>query len=55
MVLVLGHVSPEAAEGGPIAFVKDNDIVLIDMDQNILEVKISDEELAERRKNWAGF
>ncbi|MBQ3425838.1 MAG: dihydroxy-acid dehydratase [Clostridia bacterium] len=48
----IGHVSPEAMEGGPIAFVKDGDIIEIDINKNILNVKISDEEMAERKKGW---
>ena len=49
----IGHVSPEAMEGGPIAFVKDGDIIEIDITKGILNVKVSDEEMAERKKNWA--
>ena len=48
----IGHVSPEAMEGGPIAFVKDGDIIEIDITNGILNVKVSDEEMAERKKNW---
>lgn len=48
----IGHVSPEAMEGGPIAFVKDGDIIEIDIAKGILNVKVSDEELAERKKDW---
>ena len=48
----IGHVSPEAMEGGPIAFVKDGDIIEIDITKGILNVKVSDEEMAERKKNW---
>lgn len=48
----IGHVSPEAMEGGPIAFVKDGDIIEIDIVKGILNVKVSDEEMAERKKNW---
>lgn len=51
----VGHVSPEAAEGGPIAFIKDGDIIVVDMEERKLEAKLSEEELAERRKNWKGF
>jgi dihydroxy-acid dehydratase len=53
--LSVGHVSPEAAEGGPIAFVQNGDIVVVDMDQNILEVKISEEEMEKRKAEWPGF
>lgn len=48
----IGHVSPEAMEGGPIAFVKDGDIIEIDIENCILNVKVSDEEMAKRRENW---
>ncbi len=48
----IGHVSPEAAVGGPIALVKEGDIISIDIPNMKLDVKVSDEELAERKKNW---
>ena len=48
----IGHVSPEAMEGGPIAFIKNGDIIEIDITMGILNVKVSDEEMAERKKNW---
>lgn len=48
----IGHISPEAAEGGPIALVQDGDMIEIDIPNNRLNVLVSDEELAERRKNW---
>lgn len=48
----IGHVSPEAAMGGPIALVEEGDIISIDIDQHALNVKVSDEVLAERKKNW---
>ncbi len=48
----IGHVSPEAAVGGPIALVKEGDIISIDIPNNKLEMKVSDEELAERRASW---
>ncbi len=47
-----GHISPEAAVGGPIALLKAGDIVEIDIPRNSLNVKLSDAELAERRKGW---
>jgi dihydroxy-acid dehydratase len=50
--LCIGHVSPEAAEGGPIGLVRDGDIVTIDLRARTLEVEVSNEELAERRKAW---
>ena len=48
----IGHVSPEAAVGGPIALVKEGDIIRIDIDANTLDVLISDEEMEARRKEW---
>ena len=48
----VGHVSPEAAVGGPIALVEEGDIIAIDINANTLNLKVSDEELEERRKNW---
>ena len=48
----IGHVSPEAAVGGPIALVEEGDIIAIDIDANTLNVKVSDEELAKRKENW---
>lgn len=49
----IGHVAPEAAKGGPLAFVRDGDIVSIDLEKKLLEVDVSDSELAERRKGWS--
>ena len=48
----IGHVSPEAAVGGPIALVEEGDIISIDINNNSLNVLVSDEELEERRKKW---
>lgn len=48
----IGHVSPEAREGGPIAFVRDGDIIEIDITKGILNVKLSDEEMAARKVGW---
>ena len=48
----IGHVSPEAAVGGPIGLLKDGDIIEIDIPKNKLAVKLSDDELAERKKSW---
>jgi dihydroxy-acid dehydratase len=51
----IGHISPEAAEGGPIAFVRDGDIIELDLINRKIELKVSDEELARRRAEWKGF
>ena len=48
----IGHVSPEAAVGGPIALVQEGDIISINIPENSLNVKISDEEMARRRAAW---
>ena len=49
---IVGHVTPEAQEGGPIALVRSDDRITIDASKNTLTVALSDEELAARRKNW---
>ncbi|MFL5180521.1 MAG: dihydroxy-acid dehydratase, partial [Microvirga sp.] len=48
----IGHVGPEAAVGGPIGLLRDGDIIAIDAVRGTLEVRLSDDELAERRKAW---
>ena len=48
----IGHVSPEAAVGGPIALVEEGDIIAIDIPGMKLEIKVSDEELAARKAKW---
>jgi dihydroxy-acid dehydratase len=50
--MVVGHVAPEAAAGGNIAFVLEGDRITIDAHQLLLEVDVSDAELAERKKGW---
>ena len=50
--LCIGHVSPEAAEGGPIALVKNGDPIEIDLNKKILNLKVSKEELKKRRASW---
>ncbi|OZI06130.1 dihydroxy-acid dehydratase [Siphonobacter sp. BAB-5385] len=49
---VVGHVTPEAFDGGPIALVQDGDLITIDAVNNILQVHISDEEMAARKAAW---
>jgi len=49
---VVGHIVPEAQEGGPIALVQDGDIIEINAETNTLSVHVSEEELAERAKKW---
>ena len=48
----IGHVGPEAAVGGPIALLKDGDMIAIDAEKGTLEVELSETELAERKKSW---
>ena len=48
----IGHVSPDAAVGGPIALIEEGDIIKIDIPNNSLNVDVSDEELAKRREKW---
>jgi dihydroxy-acid dehydratase len=50
--MVVGHVAPEAFVGGPIALVQEGDSITIDADSRLLQVNVSDEELAQRRANW---
>jgi dihydroxy-acid dehydratase len=50
--LVVGHVAPEAAVGGTIALVEERDSITIDARQRLLQLNVSEEELAKRRTNW---
>jgi dihydroxy-acid dehydratase len=50
--IMIGHISPEAMVGGNIALVAENDVITIDLENEELNLKISDAELAERRRNW---
>lgn len=49
---VVGHITPEASEGGLIAFVHDGDLIEIDAINNIIQLKVSEEEIEKRKKNW---
>jgi dihydroxy-acid dehydratase len=49
---VVGHITPEAYEGGLIAFVEDNDIIELDAVNNTINLKVSEQVIAERKKNW---
>jgi len=51
--MVVGHVAPEAAVGGPIALVRDGDLITIDASRNELNVHLTEEELEARRKEWS--
>jgi dihydroxy-acid dehydratase len=48
----IGHVAPEAVDGGPIAFVRDGDSILIDVSSKRLDLLVSDKEMAKRKKGW---
>ncbi len=50
--LMSGHVAPEAYVGGPIAAVREGDMVVMDIDKRGLNIEVSDEEIAERLKSW---
>jgi dihydroxy-acid dehydratase len=50
--MCIGYVGPEAAAGGPIALLRDGDIVAIDAEQGSLDVQLSTADLAERRASW---
>lgn len=50
---IIGHIVPEAQEGGPIALIQDGDVILIDAEKNALTVEVSDEEMARRKKAWS--
>lgn len=50
--LVIGHIAPEAQVGGPIALIKDGDLITVDSEQKLISVALSEEELAVRRQNW---
>lgn len=49
---LIGHIVPEAMDGGPIALVKDGDKVIIDAEKRVVDVEISEEEMESRRKAW---
>lgn len=49
---VVGHITPEAQEGGTIALIKDGDVITINAENNTISVALTDQELADRRKNW---
>jgi dihydroxy-acid dehydratase len=49
----IGHVAPEATDGGPIAFVRDGDQIRIDVHTKSLDLLVDDDELATRRQGWS--
>jgi dihydroxy-acid dehydratase len=50
---IVGHITPEAQTGGPLALLQDGDIVTIDAETNRMDVDVSDDELAKRKKSWS--
>ena len=52
---VVGHISPEAELGGPIALIQDGDEIVIDANQDILNLNIAEDEMEKRRKDWKNF
>jgi dihydroxy-acid dehydratase len=48
----VGHIGPEAAVGGPIALLRDGDIIVIDAEAGTIDVELTDAELAQRKKAW---
>jgi dihydroxy-acid dehydratase len=50
--LMIGHIAPEAALGGPIGLIEDGDDIVIDVDRKVLDINVSDEVLAQRRARW---
>ena len=49
----IGHIAPEAVDGGPIAFVQENDIIVIDIPNRRIDLLVADDVLEERKKNWS--
>ena len=49
---IIGHIVPEAQEGGPIGLIRDGDLIIIDAENNTLSVELGEDELTERRVNW---
>ena len=50
---VIGHVTPEAQEGGPIALVRDGDVISIDAEKRTMDMDVAEEELDKRRQQWS--
>jgi dihydroxy-acid dehydratase len=50
--LMIGHVAPEAAVGGPIGLLEEGDIIVVDVAKHAIDVELSAEELAARRARW---
>jgi dihydroxy-acid dehydratase len=50
---IVGHIAPEAQAGGPIALMRNGDVITIDAAQNRIDVRVSEEDLASRRREWS--
>ncbi len=50
--LMIGHAAPEAAVGGPIALLREGDIITLDIEQRLLHAEVSDDEFTRRRSEW---
>ena len=50
---MVGHITPEAANGGPLAFLRDGDTIVLDVERRVLETEVPDEEMARRREGWS--
>jgi dihydroxy-acid dehydratase len=50
---IVGHITPEAQAGGPIALLRDGDVITIDAARNRIDVAVSAEEMADRRRDWS--
>jgi dihydroxy-acid dehydratase len=50
---IVGHITPEAQAGGPIALIRTGDVITIDAAQNRIDVQVSDKDMAERRRAWS--
>ena len=48
----MGYLCPEALDGAPIALIQDGDVIHVDLNKNLIEVEVSDDELALRKQDW---
>ena len=52
MASPVGYLCPEALDGAPIALIQDGDVIHVDLNKNLIEVEVSDDELARRKQDW---
>jgi dihydroxy-acid dehydratase len=50
---IVGHIAPEAQAGGPIALIRNGDVITIDAEKNRIDVQVSEEDMADRRRAWS--